>query len=229
MLKRLLVASLLFAVCLPILAKPKKKMYDNGATDLFTAAVRTARERHVVTYVDEKMLMFTFQTGHSFFTKGFIANASIEPQDENRATLIINVQTKDGEAAWGAGDRMADKFFDQVREELAGQVRQKSSVKSEEASVTVAPPKAVPAEPSLTAASLTAPGEPALGTIMLSATPENADVSVDGNFVGNAPVNLKLTPGKHTIVVSAKGYQGLTREITVMPDSEVRLTANLEK
>lgn len=226
MLKRLLVVSLLFAVCLPVLAKPKKKMYGNGATDLFTAAVRTARERHVVTYVDEKMLMFTFQTGHSFFTKGFVANASVEPQDENRATLIINVQTKDGEAAFGAGDRMVDKFFDQVKEELAGQVKQKSSVKPEEANVPVAPPKAVPAEPSLTAA---ATGKAALGTVVLSAAPENAEVSVDGNFVGNAPVNLKLTPGKHTIVVSAKGYQGLTREITVMPDSEVRLTAELER
>ncbi|HEV8183812.1 MAG TPA: PEGA domain-containing protein [Candidatus Angelobacter sp.] len=229
MLKRLLVVSLLFAVCLPVLAKPKKKMYGNGATDLFTAAVRTARERHVVTYVDEKMLMFTFQTGHSFFTKGFVANASVEPQDENRATLIINVQTKDGEAAFGAGDRMVDKFFDQVKEELAGQVSQKSSVKPEEASVPVAPPKAVPAEPTLTASSVSSPGRPALGTVILSATPEHAEVSVDGDFVGNAPVNLKLTPGKHTITVSAKGYQGLTRDITVMPDSEVRLTANLEQ
>src|SRR5947199_8306501 len=113
----------LLALLLPLsaFAKPKKKTYNNKPDELFAAALRTARERHVVTYVDEKMLMFTFQTGHSFFTKGFVANASIEPQDENRATLIINVQTKDGEAAWGAGDRMADKFFDQVREELAGQ------------------------------------------------------------------------------------------------------------
>ncbi|HEY3768295.1 MAG TPA: hypothetical protein VGN44_06450 [Candidatus Angelobacter sp.] len=130
MLKRVTVVFLLLAICLPALAKPKKKMFDNEATDVFTAALRTARERHVVTFVDEKMLMFTFQTGHSTFTKGFIANASIEPQDNNRATLVINVQTKDGEAAWGAGDRMADKFFDQVKEELAGLVKQKSSVKA---------------------------------------------------------------------------------------------------
>src|SRR5947209_9516241 len=149
--KRLLAVFLLLAVCLPAVAKPKKKMYDNAAADLFTAALRTARERHVVSYVDEKMLMFTFQTGHSFFTKGFIANASIEPQDENRATLIINVQTKDGEAAWGAGDRMVDKFFEQVKDELAGQVKQKSAIKPEQASISVAPPKAVPPEPSMTA------------------------------------------------------------------------------
>jgi hypothetical protein len=223
MLKRVTVVFLLLAICLPALAKPKKKMFDNGATDVFTAALRTARERHVVTYVDEKMLMFTFQTGHSAFTKGFIANASIEPQDETKATLVINVQTKDGEAAWGAGDRMADKFFDQVKEELAGLVKQKSSVKAEEQNIPVAPAKAIPSEPAMTGAA-----KSALGTVVLSTSPENAEVSVDGDFVGNAPVNLKLASGKHTIAVTAKGYQGYTREITLMPDSEVHLTASLE-
>jgi len=224
MLKRSLVVCLLFVICLPALAKPKKKLYANGATDLFTAALRTARERHVVTYVDEKMLMFTFQTGHSFFSKGFVANASIEPQDDNRATLVINVQTRDGEVAFGAGDRMADKFFDQVKEELAGEVTQKSSVKADQANIPVAPPKAVPPEPTMTTSA-----SAGVGTVILSATPENAEVAVDGNFVGNAPVNLKLSQGKHTIVVTARGYQGLTREITIMPDSEVRLTAQLER
>ena len=224
MLKRTLLIAIIVAVCLPALAKPKKKTFDNASADLFTAALRTARERHVVTYVDEKMLMFTFQTGRSFFSKGFIANASIEPQGENSATLVINVQTKDGDTAFGAGDRMADKFFDQVKEELAGQVKQKSAIKPQQANIPVAPPKAVPPEPTLT----TSPDK-ARGTVVLSATPENAEVSVDGNFVGNAPVNLKLTPGKHTIAVSAKGYQTFTREITVMADSEVRLTASLEQ
>jgi hypothetical protein len=227
MLKRALLVLIVFAVCLPALAKPKKKTYDNAAADLFTAALRTARERHVVTYVDEKMLMFTFETGHSFFTKGFIANASVEPQSDQSATLIINVQTKDGEAAWGAGDRMADKFFEQVKEELAGQVKQKSATKPEQASIPVATPKAVPPQPTMTAP----PGveqTKARGTVVLSATPENAEVTVDGSFVGNAPVHLKLTPGRHTIAVSAKGYQPYTREITVMADSEVRLTASLE-
>jgi archaellum component FlaG (FlaF/FlaG flagellin family) len=224
MLKRTLLIAIIFAVCLPALAKPKKKTYDNAATDLFTAALRTARERHVVTYVDEKMLMFTFETGHSFFTKGFISNASIEPQSDQSATLVINVQTKDGEAAWGAGDRMADKFFEQVGQELAGQVKQKSQVHSEQANIPVAPPKAVPPEPTMTAQL-----DKSQGRVILSATPENAEVTVDGSFVGNAPVNLKLTPGKHTISVSAKGYQPYTREITVMADSEVRLTASLQQ
>jgi len=223
MLKRCFVVCLMLLVCLPALAKPKKKTYDNSATDLFEAALRTARERHVITYVNEKVLMFTFQTGHSFFTTGFIANASIEPQGETQATLIVNVQTKDGGVAYGAGDRMADKFFQQVTEELAGQVKQKSAIKPEQASVAVPPPKAIPPEPTFTAP----PDQK--GTVLLAAIPENAEVSVDGVFVGNAPVVLKLTPGKHTIGVNARGYQPMARDINVLPDSEVHLNASLDK
>jgi hypothetical protein len=223
MFKRCLAICLLLIICLPALAKPKKKTYDNSTDDVFNAALRTARERHVVTYVNEKVLMFTFQTGRSFFSKGFVANASVEPQGETQATLILNVQTKDGDIAYGAGDRMADKFFVQVAEELAGQVKQKSAIKSEQASIAVPPPKAVPPEPTLT--------RPAdeKGTVLLAATPENAEVSVDGAFVGNAPVVLKLAPGKHTISVTARGYQGMTRDINVLPGSEAHLSATLDK
>jgi hypothetical protein len=103
-------------------------------------------------------------------------------------------------------------------------VTQKSSIKPVQANIEVAPPKAIPPEPSLTGPPKTTPG-----TVILTASPENAEVNVDGNFVGNAPVNLKLASGKHTIVVTAKGYQAMTREITVTSDSEVRLTANLEQ
>jgi hypothetical protein len=91
------------------------------------------------------------------------------------------VQTKDGEAAWEAGDRMADKFFDQVKEEPAGLVKQKSVVKPKEQAIAVAAPKALPS-----ASSLTGNAKSALGTLVLSAWPENAEVSVDGDFVGNA-------------------------------------------
>src|SRR5947209_13572122 len=118
----LIVAGMLLPVCAH--AKPKKKTYNNSSEQLFTAALRTARERHVVTYVNEKMLMFTFETGRSFTSKGFIANASVEPQGEDKATRITNVQNKEG-LSCGPADRMADKSYDQVAEELAGEGQQK--------------------------------------------------------------------------------------------------------
>ncbi len=67
------------------------------------------------------------------------------------------------------------------------------------------------------------------GTIIVTSTPEGADVSVDGAFVGNTPATLKLAPGKHTIKVSMAGYKEWSREISVLSSSDVKLTATLEK
>jgi len=75
----------------------------------------------------------------------------------------------------------------------------------------------------------TAPSEAAKGSVNVSSNPTGADVSVDGDFVGNSPAALKLAPGKHTITVKLAGYKDWSREITVQAGSEVQLTANLEK
>ncbi len=73
------------------------------------------------------------------------------------------------------------------------------------------------------------PSEPAKGGVNVSSDPPGADVSVDGEFVGNCPAALKLAPGTHTVTVKMSGYKDWSREITVQSGSEVQLTANLEK
>ena len=227
----IVIVAILLPVC--VQAKPKKKTYNNSADQVFAAALRTARERHVVTYVNEKMLMFTFETGRSFTSEGFVANASIEPEGENKATLIINVQNKRG-MSWGAGDRMADKFYEQVGDELAGDPRQASTVKPQEKAIAVPDPKSVPAEPSMTKSPepnsfATPKSAEEKGRISLTSVPEGADVYVDDALVGNAPATLKLSAGKHTVKVSQQGYKTWTKEITVFGDSETNLKASLEK
>jgi len=214
---------------LPAVAKPKKKTYNNTTDELFAAALRTARERHVVTYVNEKMLMFTFETGRSFTSQGFVANASVEPEGENKATLIINVQNKQG-LSWGAGDRMADKFYEQVADELAGEVKQKSDVRSQVGAISTPPPKDVPAEPALTkpAASAAAVADDK-GSVIVKSDPDGAEVYVDDAFVGNAPATLRLPNGKHTVKVSQTGYKAWSKELAVFAGSEVQLKAALEK
>jgi len=221
-------------VLLPIFAhaEPKKKFYNNSADQVFNAALRTARERHVVTYVDEKTLMFTFETGRSVTSEGFVANAAVEPEGDNKATLIINVQTKKG-FSWGAGSRMTDKFYEQVADELAGDPKQRSAVKSAEKSIAVPDPKAVPAEPSMTTGPSIVPvsavSSSGKGSVTVSSAPDGADVYVDDNFVGNSPAVLKLSPGKHTVKVSQDGYKAWTKDISVFADSEVNLKATLGK
>jgi hypothetical protein len=75
----------------------------------------------------------------------------------------------------------------------------------------------------------TTPAEPTKGSVNVSSNPPGADISVDGEFVGNSPAALKLAPGKHTLTVRMSGYKDWSREITVHSGSEVQLTANLEK
>lgn len=59
---------------------------------------------------------------------------------------------------------------------------------------------------------------------------ENADVYVDGKFVGNAPLpSYRLSAGTHTIEVRAKGYETWTRELSVAANATSRVVAQLQK
>lgn len=71
--------------------------------------------------------------------------------------------------------------------------------------------------------------EAAAGNIKVTSDPEDADVKVDGNFVGNTPSQLKLPAGKHTIVVTKDGYTEWTKEVQVMAGADLNLKATLKK
>jgi hypothetical protein len=79
------------------------------------------------------------------------------------------------------------------------------------------------------AKTVSASAESANGSVNVSSNPTGADITVDGNFVGNCPASLKLTPGKHALTVKVNGYKDWSREITVQAGSEVQLNATLEK
>jgi PEGA domain-containing protein len=74
-----------------------------------------------------------------------------------------------------------------------------------------------------------APAEGATGAVKVTAQPEGADIWVDSAFVGNAPAQLKLAPGKHRILVLKEGYRNWEKEITVMVGSELTINASLKK
>lgn len=196
-------------------AKPKKQTYDYPASQVFAAALHAAREHHVVTYVDEKNLLFTFETGTSWVSYGFNANASVESDGPNKGTLIINVQKKNvGKStsfAWGAGDRMANKFFKEVTEELKKEPVQ--------ATATATPPEQSTSPKPATS------GE--IGTIDVSSDPRGAEVDVDGAFVGDTPASLKLPSGKHAISVSKKGFKPWSRNVLVLAGSDTKLDVSL--
>jgi len=105
----------------------------------------------------------------------------------------------------------------------------KTEVTKGESEETGAAAKGAEAKAAASQPAASTPAEAPKGSVNISSNPTGADVSVDGEFVGNSPAALKLAPGKHTLSVKMAGYKDWSREITVYSGSEVQLAANLEK
>ena len=67
------------------------------------------------------------------------------------------------------------------------------------------------------------------GKLSIVVIPEGADIEVDGSFVGNAPSDVQVAEGDHTISVKKAGFKDWERKLKVSGGSSVRLNAELEK
>ncbi len=68
-------------------------------------------------------------------------------------------------------------------------------------------------------------GEPVFttGTLAITSVPTNAELVVDGSFVGQCPAKLTLPSGRHKLRVFSPGFLDWEREIDVLANSEVSL------
>jgi hypothetical protein len=82
-----------------------------------------------------------------------------------------------------------------------------------------APPAAAPAAPNPAA-------EPS--TVVIKSTPDGADITIDGKFIGNTPSTVKLAPGDHTILIEKSGFKTWQRTMTVSPSGNVTVDATLQ-
>lgn len=85
------------------------------------------------------------------------------------------------------------------------------------ASPTVASSSAVPAQSNTTGAQLE-----------ITSNPSRAEISVDGNFVGDTPSELAVAAGVHTITISKHGYKQWERKLTIS-SGKVTVAAELEQ
>jgi len=67
----------------------------------------------------------------------------------------------------------------------------------------------------------------AASKIAVSSTPANADIALDGSFVGNTPSEIDVTPGDHTLTVSKSGFKPWERKFKATGGS-VNINAQLE-
>lgn len=70
---------------------------------------------------------------------------------------------------------------------------------------------------------------PKSGSAVVSVTsdPSGADIYVDGAFVGNTPSTLHLSAGEHSIKIESAGRKSWQRQLDVLKDSKVTLSATL--
>jgi serine protease Do len=66
------------------------------------------------------------------------------------------------------------------------------------------------------------------GNVTIQSEPENADIYVDGKFVGNTPSLLPLAAGMHHISISAHGKKTWERDLEVVRDGQVQLRAVMD-
>ena len=63
--------------------------------------------------------------------------------------------------------------------------------------------------------------------LAIDSNPPNADIEIDGGFVGNTPSTVPVAPGSHNIAVKKKGFADWTRTLNVS-GGNVHLNAELE-
>jgi diacylglycerol kinase family enzyme len=69
---------------------------------------------------------------------------------------------------------------------------------------------------------------PTEASLVIESTPPGANIEVDGNFVGDTPSTLSLSPGSHEVTVKKKGFMDWTRKLSVTAGS-VHMNAELEQ
>lgn len=77
-------------------------------------------------------------------------------------------------------------------------------------------------------------GEPTIAetdvsTIVVSSTPNGAEITIDEKFMGTTQSTVKLPPGEHVIKIGKSGYKDWTRTVTLNAGGQITIDATLEK
>jgi len=65
--------------------------------------------------------------------------------------------------------------------------------------------------------------------VNVQSDPPGAEIYLDDDLVGSTPSALMIPPGRHAFRVHAPGHADWTRNVNILPGSEITLSANLDK
>lgn len=65
-------------------------------------------------------------------------------------------------------------------------------------------------------------------TVTVLSDPAGAEIFLDGKFIGDTPSTLQVSAGTHKIRIEAAGKKPFEREVDILKDSKITLSASLE-
>lgn len=102
----------LLVLAIPALAKDddKSRTFNAPYEQVWEACIASAGENFVIEHSEKDSGMLTFRTGISVTSAGFTVGVVLKREDDKRVSVRLNPQAK-GLGNWGAGGRIAKKFF----------------------------------------------------------------------------------------------------------------------
>jgi len=98
-----------------------------------------------------------------------------------------------------------------------------------EAPVQTSPPPAAPSTSAPAVLTGSAEAEKEKVRCNFTSTPPGAEIDLDGKYVGNTPSQIAVSTGMHVITFSMPGFGQWKRELSVLPGSELTVSAILQK
>lgn len=68
-----------------------------------------------------------------------------------------------------------------------------------------------------------------IGTLTIDSYPKDAEVYINGEYIGNSPISKKLSVGTYSVEVKKEGYKDYKKDVEIKKGKETILIANLER
>ena len=105
-------------------ADSKEQSFPANYDATWAACVKAANSEFTLEHSEKESGVLSFRTGTSMTSWGFTVGVTVEAIDANHTRVTLNPQKERLQFAWGAGGRIAKKFFKAVEKEMKKESKQ---------------------------------------------------------------------------------------------------------
>jgi hypothetical protein len=103
--------------------KGKEQVFPFPQQAVWQACIKAASQEFTLDYSDKESGILSFSTGISLTSNGFKNSVALKELPSGGVKVTLNTQKKGQVFAWGAGGRIAEKYFKAVEKILQEDLR----------------------------------------------------------------------------------------------------------